>query len=85
MNTTAANMTSAPISAAASSVRTPQSKLFGARLGLALEHLALAVPQIKKNVLNACAEIVAADGILPGREAELVRAITDSLDCPLRP
>jgi Zn-dependent protease with chaperone function len=55
------------------------------RLDAALERLALAVPQIKKNVLNACAETVAADGIMQGPEAELLRAIADSLDCPIPP
>lgn len=55
------------------------------QLDTALDRLALAVPQIKKNVLNACAETVAADGILQGREAELLRAIADSLDCPIPP
>ena len=55
------------------------------RLDAALDRLALAVPQIKKNVLNACAETVAADGILQGPEAELLRAIADSLDCPIPP
>jgi len=55
------------------------------RLDAALERLALAVPQIKKNALNACAETIAADGILQGPEAELLRAIADSLDCPIPP
>jgi hypothetical protein len=55
------------------------------RLDAALERLALAVPQIKKNVLNACAETVAADGIMQGHEAELLRAIADALDCPIPP
>jgi Zn-dependent protease with chaperone function len=55
------------------------------RLDAALDRLALSVPQIKKNVLNACAETVAADGIMQGPEAELLRAIADSLDCPIPP
>ena len=55
------------------------------RLDAALERLALAVPQIKKNVLNACAETVAADGIIQVQEAELLRAVADSLDCPIPP
>jgi Zn-dependent protease with chaperone function len=55
------------------------------RLDAALERLALSVPQIKKNVLNACAETVAADGLIQGPEAELLRAIADSLDCPIPP
>jgi hypothetical protein len=56
-----------------------------ARLDAALARFALAVPQIKKNVLNACAETVAADGLLQVSEAELLRAIADSLDCPIPP
>ena len=56
------------------------------RLDAALARLALAVPQIKKNVLNACAETVAADGIIQVHEAELLRAaIAESLDCPIPP
>jgi hypothetical protein len=51
----------------------------------ALERLAQAVPQIKKNVLNACALTVAADGVVLELEAELLRAIADTLDCPLPP
>jgi ABC-type transporter Mla subunit MlaD len=55
------------------------------RLDAALARLALAVPQIKKNVLNACAETVAADGLIQLPEAELLRAVADSLDCPIPP
>ncbi len=55
------------------------------RLDAALARLALAVPQIKKNVLNACAETVAADGLIQVPETELLRAIADSLDCPIPP
>jgi DnaJ-domain-containing protein 1 len=43
------------------------------------------VPQIKKNVLNACVLTIAADEIIHEREAELVRAIADALDCPIPP
>jgi Zn-dependent protease with chaperone function len=55
------------------------------RLDAALARLALAVPQIKKNVINACAETVSADGIIQVQEAELLRAVADSLDCPIPP
>lgn len=55
------------------------------QLDIALSRLSQAVPQIKKNVLNACAQTVAADGIIQEREAELLRAIADSLDCPMPP
>jgi uncharacterized tellurite resistance protein B-like protein len=51
----------------------------------ALARLAEAVPQIKKNVLNACAQTVAADGVIQEMEAELLRGIADALDCPIPP
>jgi len=51
----------------------------------ALNRLCQAVPQIKKNVLNACAQTVAADGVIQETEAELLRAIADTLDCPMPP
>jgi hypothetical protein len=51
----------------------------------ALGRLAQAVPQIKKNVLDACAHAVAADGVIHANEAELLRAIADALDCPIPP
>jgi DnaJ-domain-containing protein 1 len=51
----------------------------------ALRRLAQAVPQIKKNVIDACAHTVAADGVIQPNEAELLRAIADALDCPIPP
>jgi len=51
----------------------------------ALARLNQAAPQIKKNVLNACALVVAADGVIEEMEAELLRAIADALDCPMPP
>ncbi|MFO1477397.1 MAG: M48 family metallopeptidase [Verrucomicrobiota bacterium] len=51
----------------------------------ALNRLAQSVPQIRKNVLNACALTVAADGKIVEMEAELLRAIADTLDCPIPP
>ena len=51
----------------------------------ALARLSQAVPQIKKNVLNACAQIVAVDEVIQEGEAELLRAIADTLDCPVPP
>jgi uncharacterized tellurite resistance protein B-like protein len=51
----------------------------------ALNRLNQAVPQIKKNVLNACALVVAADEVIQEMEAELLRAIADALDCPMPP
>ena len=51
----------------------------------ALERFSQAVPQIKKNVLNACGQTVAADSVIQQREAELLRAVADALDCPVPP
>lgn len=56
-----------------------------APIDAALERLALASPAIKRQVLQACAATVAADGQIAPREAELLRAIADSLDCPIPP
>jgi Zn-dependent protease with chaperone function len=55
------------------------------QIDAALQRLSQAAPQIKKNVLLACAHTVAADGVLHELEAELLRAIADTLDCPLPP
>jgi Zn-dependent protease with chaperone function len=74
----------------ASAARQPLTLLAEAECGLeqvdeALGRLAQASPQIKKNVLNACAQTVAADGVIQEREAELLRAMADTLDCPIPP
>jgi len=61
----------------------PQCEL--EQVDAALNRLSQAVPQIKKNVLNACAQTVAADGVIQEMEAELLRAIADTLDCPMQP
>jgi Zn-dependent protease with chaperone function len=55
------------------------------QVSAALDRLALAVPQIKKNVLEACVRVVGADGVIQEREAELLRAIAETLDCPIPP
>jgi len=51
----------------------------------ALSRLGRAVPQIRKNILTACALAVVADGKVQSGEAELLRAIALTLDCPLPP
>jgi len=51
----------------------------------ALNRLALAVPTIKKNLIEACAYTVGADGVITESEAELLRAVADTLDCPIPP
>ena len=63
----------------------PEEQCELAQVDAALNRLCQAVPQIKKNVLNAGAQTVAADGVIEGMEAELLRAIADTLDCPIPP
>lgn len=54
-------------------------------IDVALNRLALAAPIIKKNLLEACARIVGADGVIQEAEAELLRAVAETLDCPIPP
>ena len=51
----------------------------------ALNRLVLAAPIIKKNFIEACAHVVGADGVIVESEAELLRAVCDTLDCPMPP
>ena len=50
-----------------------------------LDRIGLAVPQIKKNLLEACVRVVGADGVIQENEAELLRGIAETLGCPLPP
>ena len=63
----------------------PREKCGVGQIDAALNRLALAVPIIKKNLLEACARVVGADGVILEAEAELLRAIADTLDCPMPP
>jgi Zn-dependent protease with chaperone function len=51
----------------------------------ALNRMAQASPLIKKNLLEACIHTVGADGVILENEAELLRAVADTLDCPMPP
>jgi Zn-dependent protease with chaperone function len=55
------------------------------QIDAALNRLAQAVPTIKKNLIEACIHVVGADGVIMESEAELLRAISDTLDCPMPP
>jgi Zn-dependent protease with chaperone function len=55
------------------------------QIDAALNRLAQAVPAIKKNLIDACVHVVAADGVIQEAEAELLRAISETLDCPMPP
>ncbi len=56
-----------------------------AHVDAALDRLEAASPAIHRRLLQACADTVSADGELTVREAELLRAIADALECPLPP
>jgi hypothetical protein len=51
----------------------------------ALDQLAVASPMVKKQVLEACAACIGADDNVTVEEAELLRVISDALDCPMPP
>jgi Zn-dependent protease with chaperone function len=54
-------------------------------LGAALTTLERVAPRLKGDLIDACSETVAADGMVTLAEAELLRAIADSLGCPVPP
>ncbi|MCF7669056.1 MAG: M48 family metallopeptidase [Verrucomicrobia bacterium] len=51
----------------------------------ALEKISHLSPPLRKKVLDACAYTVAADEKIKQLESEMLRAIADSLDCPIPP
>lgn len=51
----------------------------------ALDKLKNASPAIKKRLINACTGCIAMDGKVTIEEAEVLRSIGDSLDCPIPP
>lgn len=51
----------------------------------ALQTLSQSVPAIKRRIVAACASCILANEQVDVREAELLRAICDALDCPLPP
>lgn len=56
-----------------------------AKVGEALERLRHLSPFAKPGLLKACFEAAAADGVLRLAEAELVRMVAATLDCPVPP
>ena len=56
-----------------------------AQVDAALDRLLQLVPPLRQTVLEACSQTVTADGRILPKEAELLRAIADALDCPLPP
>lgn len=51
----------------------------------ALDKIARAVPEVKRTVLKACGVVVMHDGEVNDIQVELLRAVSDSLDCPVPP
>jgi Zn-dependent protease with chaperone function len=74
-----------PASFSRTLARRPPAECTLLRLDQALDAVALAVPAVEKQVLQACAAVVTCDGRVRVAEAELLRAIADTLDCPLPP
>jgi Zn-dependent protease with chaperone function len=63
----------------------PRAQCGLGQIDAALDRLAQAVPTIKKNLLDACVHVIGADGVILETEAELLRAIADTIDCPIPP
>jgi Zn-dependent protease with chaperone function len=63
----------------------PKEKCTLERVDAALGAFAEALPEIKRQALKACLACVAADGKVVPREAELIRAIGGTLNCPVPP
>jgi Zn-dependent protease with chaperone function len=55
------------------------------KLDRALDQLDAATPPLKRRILAACAACIGADGKVTLEEGELLRAIADSLGCPVPP
>jgi Zn-dependent protease with chaperone function len=63
----------------------PVARLGVGSLDRALTALAEAAPQVKRRILRAAVASIAADRAITAGEAELLRAMSASLDCPMPP
>ncbi|MHC4516618.1 MAG: M48 family metallopeptidase [Planctomycetota bacterium] len=64
---------------------TPRNECRLSVLHQALDRLVEATPECKRKILTACAHAAASDGQLRPAEAELLRAVADTMDCPMPP
>ncbi|MDB6135873.1 MAG: Zn-dependent protease with chaperone function [Verrucomicrobiales bacterium] len=55
------------------------------RIDAALNRFDRALPEVKRQLLDACAAAALADGRLSSGEAELLRAAADTIGCPIPP
>jgi len=62
-----------------------KSKIRLEKLNLAVDRLALVKPLVKPMLLKACMACIMADEKINYKEIELMRAIADTLDCPMPP
>jgi Zn-dependent protease with chaperone function len=56
-----------------------------AQIDVAVRRITQASLPVKKQILNACALVVACDSLVKEEEAEMLRAIADAIGCPLPP
>jgi len=63
----------------------PADRVGLAALDRALADLERLAPQLKARLLTACGACVTADGLIAPVEAELLRAVAATLDCPMPP
>ena len=63
----------------------PRDECELAAIDAALDQLASSAPALKKQVIAACAACIGADGRVTVEEGELLRVISDALDCPMPP
>jgi Zn-dependent protease with chaperone function len=63
----------------------PREKCSLAEFDAALQALNQSVPAVKRRIVVACTACILANQEVTAREAELLRAICDTLDCPLPP
>jgi hypothetical protein len=63
----------------------PREAVSLAALDRSLDRLAASAPHVKVRVLDACGATISSDGRVTIAEGELLRAIANSLDCPIPP
>src|SRR5215471_8757613 len=63
----------------------PREECSLAKFDAAMQTLTQSVPAIKRRIVVACAACILANQQVTVRDAELLRAICDTLDCPLPP
>ena len=63
----------------------PKEQINLDKLSKAIDELALLKPLIKPQLLKACLMAITQDQEYSANEMELMRAISDTLDCPMPP